>query len=129
MLRGLRTAHPVARAIEFDTFSVAVGLAIISGALAVLAPYLDALTGALVALGGAGWVAGHSLEPGGLPGRMTSARTVGLVSVGLGVGAFFLLSGPLGPARGLALALSFVPLWLIDRKGSPGPAAFPRGNR
>ncbi|MGI0156249.1 MAG: hypothetical protein ACREDE_09010, partial [Thermoplasmata archaeon] len=92
--------------VEFDTFSAAVGLGLITGALALVAPFLDALTAALAALATAGWLAGRPREPRRLLEEFLSLRGVGLWCVALGAGAFFLLSGPFDGARALALAAS-----------------------
>ncbi len=115
-----RTRRISAVAVEFDTFSVAVGLAIIAGGLALAAPFLEALAAALSALAGAGWAAGRARErasgvPWTLPGR-----AVGLLSVAVGAGLFFLLPDSLSAARGLALALSLTPMWWIERRRNPG---------
>ena len=125
----MRSAPPVASTIEFDTFSVAVGLAVIAGGLALLAPYLDSLTAALAALAGAGCAAGRTLDRGNWTESVLSVRGAGLLCATVGTGAFFLLPGPWAAARGLALALSLVPLWLGERRRAPGRTARPRGQR
>jgi hypothetical protein len=112
-LRGSRAGLP---GLEFDTFSVALGLAVVTGGVSLAVPYLVALTGALVALAGAGWAAGRSRWRNGWRDLGQPARCTGLLLVGAGVVAFFDLPGTLSVARGLALALSTVPLWLVERR-------------
>jgi hypothetical protein len=110
-------------AVEFDTFRVAVGLAIIAGAFALVATYLDSLAAALAALAAAGWAAGLARERGGGGARIGAARTVGLVSVALGATAFFLVPRPLDLARGLFVGLAWLPMWWVERH--PHPVAVP----
>lgn len=113
------TPSSSAATLELDTFRVALGLAIVTGGLALVAPYLNALTAALVALAVAGWAAGlgrdHAMD---LPGAL-SARAVGLLSLAIGIGSFFLLPNPLALARGLVLALAVLPMWWIDHRPVP----------
>jgi len=106
--------------IEFDTLSMAVGLALISGALSLVAPYLEALTAALAALSLAGWAASRSRERRMRALELLSTQGTGLLSVAIGTGAFFLLPTPVSTARGLVLAASLVPLWLTGRLRGPG---------
>lgn len=125
--REVRTRRPAGVALEFDAFSVAVGLAVISGALSVAAPYLTPLTVVLDALAVAGWAAGRSHDRDGLIRGLGSFRGTGILIAAAGATAFVLLTGPLSAARGLALALSFVPLWLWERGHSTGPRVRPGG--
>ncbi len=115
-----RARRPTPAALEFDTFSVAVGLSIIVGALALVAPYLNALTVALVALAAAVWAAGRARGGTGGLSRTLTDQAGGLLATTAGIGAFFLLPGPFATARGLVLALSVVPMWWIERRGVSG---------
>ncbi|MGA8303208.1 MAG: hypothetical protein WA691_01270 [Thermoplasmata archaeon] len=108
---------------DFDPFGVAVGLAVIAGALALLAPYLNALTAALAALAGAGWVAGRAGERTRGSGWLLYGRAAAIGFATLGTGAFFLLPEPFTSGRGLALALSLVPLWVVERRRRPAGEA------
>lgn len=101
--------------VEFDTFRVAVGFAIIAGALGVVLPYLDSLAGALAALAAAGWAAGHARERSAGGRWFGPAEAVGLGAVALGALAFFLLPGSFALARGLVLGLSWLPMWWFER--------------
>jgi hypothetical protein len=119
-----RTRRPSsAAAIEFDTFSVAVGLAIVAGGLALVVPYLDGLAVALVALAAAGWAAGRASPSADRRFRAMSSQVTGLLAALAGVGAFFLLPEPIAHVRGLLLSLSLLPLWWTERRGTPGTPA------
>lgn len=118
----LRTTRLSPGGIEFDAFNVGVGLGVIAGGLSMVAPYLDALTAALAALACAGWAAARSRRVTGRAARVVSMQGAGVLSLSLGTGAFFLLPGPMAVARGLALGLSLVPLWFVERTGSLGRA-------
>jgi hypothetical protein len=121
-VRRPTTRRPTVVEVEFDTFRVAVGLALITGGLALALPYLDGLTGALAALAVAGWAAGRGRDR--VPGTfgIRPGQIVGLGLAAMGAGAFFLLPGALSFARGLALALSLVPMWWMERgRPSSGP--------
>jgi hypothetical protein len=126
---GLTTSRRSPVGIEFDPFNVGVGLAVIAGGLSLIVPYLDALTAALAALACAGWAARHASEVRSRAERVKSLRGAGVLSVSLGAGAFFLLPGAWAAARGIALGLSLVPLWLVERARSPGSASDPKGRR
>jgi hypothetical protein len=125
-IREVRTPRPALSAAEFDTFSVALGLALIAGGLALLAPFLNSLTGALVALAAAGWAAGVPRTARGWTDLTPPARMGGVLLLGLGVVAYLGLSGSLDAGRGLVLAASLVPLWMIERRRGVG-RAYPKG--
>lgn len=114
--------------VEFDTFRVAVALAIIAGALGIVAPYLDALAAALAALAAAGWAAGRARDRAGGPARAGAGRFAGGVCVLLGAAGFFLLPPPLAVARGLLLGLSWLPLWWLERRSGPVPVRWAPGS-
>jgi hypothetical protein len=121
-LRAVNRQRPPGVIIEFDAFSVAVGLAVITGALSFVAPFLEALTVALAALAVAGWAALQSAERVGLARGLPATRLLGLALAGGGAAAFFVLPGPIAMARGLVLGASLVPLWLVERRrATPGP--------
>jgi len=109
--RALKDLGGRARAVELDTFRTAVGLAVIAGGLALEFPFFNALAAALVALGGAGWMAARSRPSGPL----SSTLALGWAVVATGVVAYFALPSPWDGGRGLALAASFLPLWFAER--------------
>jgi|HubBroStandDraft_1064217.scaffolds.fasta_scaffold13435_5 hypothetical protein len=115
-IRDVRNPHDAWATVEFDTFSVSLGIAVIAGGLALLAPFLDSLTAALVALAGAGWAAGLPRHGARAADWARPARVGGILALGIGTVAFFALPGPFDIARGLALSVSFVPLWLVERR-------------
>lgn len=117
---AMRIRRRSAATIEFDTFGVGVGLAVIVGALSLLAPYLDALTAALAALALAGWAAGRSHDRRFGRTGDASLRVVGVAGAAAGAVAFLLLPGSTAGVRGLVLGLALVPLWLIERRAPPG---------
>jgi hypothetical protein len=98
--------------VDFSAVPVAVGLALIAGALAMEAPFLNSLVLALAALA----LAGAFVERRGryLPGDPRRAVPRIAAVAGAGLVAFFLLPPPVAVGRGLVLALSLLPLWLAD---------------
>jgi hypothetical protein len=112
---------PVRLPIDYDAFGLAVGSAVISGALALLEPFLVALTGALAALALAGWMSWRRRRSARWTelGHPRPAAALGVLLVG--VLAFAVLPEPWAEFRGLALGLALVPLWLHERHRS-GPA-------
>jgi hypothetical protein len=105
-----------ARSFDFQTFPAAVGLALIAGGLALAAPFLNSLVGALAALAVAGWVVDRRPVGRESVGRTAPTVRLGWVCVGMGALIFFALPPPAAAARGLLLAGSFLPLWLADRR-------------
>jgi hypothetical protein len=110
---GTSTRYPV----DFDAFSTAVALALISGALAVVEPFLLALTAALTGLALAAWVAGH--VPRTTVRRPAPRPILGFAFLGAGVAGVFLLPPAVLSARALVLAASLIPLWWIGRISWP----------
>jgi hypothetical protein len=111
---------------EFDSFGIAVGSSLITGALSVIAPFLTALSVTLVVLAIAGWVAllrkEHSTGLRSVPSR----RWAALVVLALGA-VLFLTPAPVpGVLHGLVLPVALVPLWLVERE-RPGGLPLPRG--
>ena len=98
-----------------DAFGTAVGLAVISGALAILTPFLAELTAALAALALAAWlVAGGGTVA--LRHRLPSGGWWAFVPLAAGAGVFLGFSSvPVGE-RALLLGLSLVPLWVAERR-------------
>lgn len=108
-------------AVEFDAFGVAVGASLVAGGLAIVLPFLLALTATLSALALAAWVAVARTR---LPARAASGRwrgAVPLLLLGAGAVVFLLDPPPLARVRGLVLAVSLLPLWARER--NPRPAA------
>lgn len=107
----MSTSSEGLRFIGFDALGLAVGTALVAGALSLIAPFLTALTGTLGALSVASWVMVQA--PRGFAGpRYLAPSRIAPLSV-LGAGAFVFLVPPreLVPFRALAFALSLVPLW------------------
>ena len=105
-----------------DPFSAAVTLALVTGAFAIDAPFLSSLVLALGALAIAAWSTRRAHERSDGTGGILPAHGVGLISVGIGAASFFLLPSPVSVLRGLALAISLLPLWWIERRrGRPRP--------
>ncbi len=102
----------------FEAFGTASGLAIVSGALALLVPGLAMLTAALAGLAVAGWASIGARRRAADRLRSSPALLVlGLAAVG-----FLDPPVPLVRARALLLALGLVPLWLGERRRNPARA-------
>lgn len=100
----------------FEAFGTACGLAVVAGAVALLAPGLTMLTGALVALAVAGWASLHRPASGRRPTSIAYLPPFAILAVAGGV--FLDPTAPLGSGRALLLGLSVVPLWVVER-GAP----------
>jgi hypothetical protein len=113
-------APPGAR-LGFEAFGAASGLAVVVGALSLVAPYLGILTATLAALAVAGWAVERRFVPRsrGIP------RRTGLGILALGVGALLFLDPPpeLRGARGLLLGLAVAAFWAANRV----PGSVPSG--
>jgi hypothetical protein len=109
---------------EFDAFGVAVGATVVSGGLAVVLPFLLALTGTLAALAFAAWVALARARAPNPRARSRSQWGIALFALGLGATVFLLGPEPLARIRGLLLALALLPLWAVERNPPP-PAIGP----
>ena len=109
-------ARPPGVPVEFEVFSTALGLAIVAGALSLLAPFLLALVGTLGTFAVAGWAA--LVRPRAeRPSRVR--RTDRLLALGVAaIGGILFLHPPagLGAGRGLLLAASLLPLWCVERR-------------
>jgi hypothetical protein len=106
----------------YEAFGSACGLAVVSGALAVVVPGFDILTATLVALALAGWASIHRRErrtatPLG-PSLRRFAAPFAVLAVGVGV--YVEPPAPVAVWRALLLGLGVVPLWLIERSGPGG---------
>jgi len=112
MTAGAGPASPF----EFEAFGAATGCAVVSGALSLIAPYLTALTGALAALAVAGWISTLRRRSIGATELLRPALLGSLAGLAIGVGIFLFAAPPLGTARGLLLALTLVPIWLLERR-------------
>ena len=111
-----------ARELGREAFGTAVGLAVVVGALSVVLPAFDALTGTLVALAVAGWASGHRRGNGAprwRPGSIGASR-VALAVLGIAVAGFVDPPPPIATYRGLALGLGVVPLWWAERRRPRG---------
>jgi len=101
--------------IVFETFGVAVGSALVCGALSTFLPLFVAPTATLAALALAAWVSRNRRQ------YLLSQQGVGLsrgVALGvLGGAAIGFLAPPalIAPERGLVLALGLLPLFISER--------------
>jgi hypothetical protein len=119
--------HLSAGELGLDAFGTACGLAVVAGALSVIAPTFDVLTATLVALALAGWASVHRREAG-RPRPLTASFEVYAVPFALLGGAavvFLDPPGPVVPWRALLLGLGVVPLWTAERL-RPGSSGRPR---
>lgn len=112
---------------EFEAFGVAVGSALVCGAVSAVVPLLVAPTATLAALALAGWVSRVRRR------GISSWRGVGLrsaVALGvLGAASVLFLDPPsvVVPLRGLALAGSLLPLFVTERlRSASAPPTFSR---
>jgi len=114
-----------AAGLGFEAFGTACGLAVVSGALSLLAPMFDGLTLTLVALALAGWASLHRRAGQGTGRfrRSVGAYAVPFTLLAAVVVVFEAAPAPLGPTRALLLGLGVVPLWVIERT----PAVRDRG--
>jgi len=113
--------HHGAPSLGFDAFGGAVGLAVISGALAIVVPSLAVLTGTLAALAVAAWaVGGRAAAAGG--GRRGGLRAAGEGTV-VAAAALLYLDPVHGyaPFRSLGLALALVLFWAGTASGPRRP--------
>lgn len=102
----------------FDTFGTACGLAVVTGALALLTPTFNVLTATLVALALAGWASRHRTRAEGPRGGAVFVAPY-VLSFGVlaaAVALFLDPRGTLGPCRGLLLGVALVPLWVTERR-------------
>jgi len=106
---GTPSAH------EFEPFGVAVGAAAVCGILSVFTSWLVAPTASLSALALAGWVS-LARRRGTLAWRHLRGASAAAFGVLGGAAVGFLdPPAPLAPFRGLLLAGSLVPFFVVDR--------------
>jgi hypothetical protein len=101
--------------VDLDTFRVAIGFALLSGALAIVLPFLGSLTVALAAIAVAGWAWGRPRRRAAVGPGTRMEIGLGWCAATAGAVAFALLPPPWAVGRGLALALGMIPLWWFDR--------------
>jgi len=100
---------------EFETFGVALGGAILCGALSTVLPMLIAPTATLAALAVAGWVALRR-KRGSLSWRILGWRpAIAFVVLAGATFGFLAPPVPLAPFRGLLLAGGLMPLFVVER--------------
>jgi len=104
----------------FDAFGAAVGLSVISGALAIVVPFLAVLTGTLAALSVASWTVNRRGMP--LRRRLFRRRIGWWAAAAVGGAGILYLDPPepFAPFRSLGLALALVLLW-AEEQGGPRP--------
>ncbi len=107
--------------VEFDAFGVAAGCAVVSGALSVVEPFLDALTGTLSAIALAGWLSLLRRRGEGLRDVAHPGTALGLGTFAAGAVAFLVAPASIAGLRGLLLGLTLIPLWLSERNRSLKP--------
>ena len=110
-------------AVELDALGLAVGLAIVTGGLSLLAPFLVALVEALAALAVASWAMVVAEDRAAGPAPRSRRRAMALAILVLGASGFLLAPSAAAPFRGILLALTLVPLWAVERRArrsSPG---------
>ncbi len=114
---------PVGSLLGFETFGTAVGLALVAGALSLVAPTLTVLTGTLAALAIAGWASLRYRE--GRPRRWagSSARWLTLAAAATGALVYLDPPGLMAPFRGLVIGIGLVPLWAGERPIARRPPA------
>jgi hypothetical protein len=105
---------------EFDVVGVSVGGALVSGALAIFGPVLGGLTVSLAALAWAGRSASLRAEGGPLRSAVRNFGGGALLATALGLAIYGLAPPVLVRIRGLALAISLLPLWWAARRPAPG---------
>jgi hypothetical protein len=111
----------------FEAFGTSCGLALVAGALAAVVPSLAMLTAALVALALAGWASLRRRAEGGRTlGSRPATYALPLAALTCGALVFVDPADPFGPWKALALGLTVVPLWAVERR-RVGRAAGRRG--
>jgi len=106
---------PAAGRLGFEAFGTAAGLALVTGALSVVAPFFTVLTGTLAALGVAGWTAVRRREGGVVRSLRAPGRAVGVLALGVGGGLYLDTPTPLVPFRALLLGIGLAALWYGER--------------
>jgi len=103
-----------------DAFGTACGLAVVAGALSVIAPTFDVLTATLVALALAGWASVHRRGAGRSRSLTGSFGVYAVPFALLGAAAVVFLDppAPLGSWRAFPLGLGVMPLWAAERSRS-----------
>ncbi len=103
---------------EGDAFRTAATFAVLVGALSVLAPFLTALAGVLVALTLACWASDRRRRSSGGTGD-PRGRAPALLALGVFAAVAYVLPAPVEPLRGLVLGLGVAPLWWVERRRRP----------
>ncbi len=98
-----------------DVFGAATACAVLAGALSLLAPFLFALTGTLVALALAGWAAGPLRTGGRARPSLDRSRALALAALAAAVVLAGLSHPPIAEFRGPILGAAGVPLWWAER--------------
>ncbi len=99
---------------EVDALDLAVGSALVAGALSVVEPFLASLVGALVALSLVGWAMAEGPHGRSLRYVLAGRRGAGWAILSIGAGLFLFAPPALIAFRGAILAASLVPLWRAE---------------
>jgi len=114
----------------FEAFGTACGLAVVTGALSLVAPRFAVLTATLVALALAGWTSRRRRAGSEHGERRLTGRVDGPALAALAAAAGIFAYPPTGfaPWRALVLGLAVVPLWWVERH-RPSPHHSPGRER
>jgi len=107
------------RSLGFEAFGASVGLALVSGGLAIVLPFLAALTGTLCALAVAAWVADRRHRSAGRRPTVARLEFVAWIWTGGAAAAFLDPPPAFGPYRAVALALGLAAVWAAGRRVPP----------
>ncbi|HTP56137.1 MAG TPA: hypothetical protein VML53_05700 [Thermoplasmata archaeon] len=109
----IRPGRPTRPPLALDAFGSAAGLAIVCGALAIVVPFLVAVTGTLTAIAVAAWAIARA---SGEEARRLRHSSTAAAAVGLAVAAVLYLAPPphFGPYRALVLALVTAVFWASE---------------
>jgi hypothetical protein len=106
--------------VEFEAFGAAVGSSLVCGALSVLVPLLITPAATLAALAVAGWVSVARRRGTLVAHDFRVGRVLSLAVLGVGAALFLVGTDWLSGFRGLVLAASLLPLFVLERTHSPG---------
>lgn len=103
-----------------ETFGTAVGLAVVVGALSIVAPDLAVVPGTLAALAVAGWSALQRRTGRGPRALVGGFRGIALAAAAVGGWAYLAPPTSIAPFHGLLIGLGLLPLWTLERRTMRG---------